>query len=76
MMIDDEEISLGSAEIRLASQGGAIFAAPDLICHYVAIHGYCPPDEFLAALGRRKVLGTHSYPDRGWNVSRQCLRNL
>ena len=48
--IDNEIISLGSAEIRIASRGDIIFAAPNLICHYIAAHEYCPPDEFLTAV--------------------------
>jgi hypothetical protein len=50
MTIDGEEISLGSAEIRLIGEGHLIFAAPDLVCHYMATHNYRPPDEFMAAL--------------------------
>ena len=50
MTIDGEEISLGSAEMRLACEGHVIFAAPDLVCHYIAAHEYRPPDEFMAAV--------------------------
>jgi hypothetical protein len=50
MTIDGEEISLGSAEMRLACEGHVIFAAPDLVCHYMAAHEYRPPDEFMAAV--------------------------
>jgi hypothetical protein len=45
-----EERTLGSAEIRAFSNRGAIFAAPNLIYHYVAEHGYKPPEEFIEAL--------------------------
>src|SRR5579859_2442431 len=41
---------LGSAEIRVFSRAGEIFAAPNLIYHYVNTHHYKPPDEFLRAL--------------------------
>ena len=41
---------LGSAEIRVFSNRGTIFAAPNLIFHYVSDHGYRPPEEFLEAL--------------------------
>jgi hypothetical protein len=46
----DRTIMLGSAEIRIVSKDGAVFAAPDLIYHYITAHAYCPPAEFLAAL--------------------------
>ena len=45
-----ESQMLGSAEIRAFSNRGAIFAAPNLIFHYVSVHGYQPPDEFIDAL--------------------------
>lgn len=41
---------LGSAEIRVPSRSGRTYACPDLIIHYVDVHHYCPPDEFLRAL--------------------------
>lgn len=38
-----------NGEIR-ASRGGAIFAAPVLIVHYIQAHRYLPPDQFLRAI--------------------------
>jgi hypothetical protein len=38
-----------SAEMRVAG-GGRVYAAPLLVHHYVAVHGYRPPDEFIAAV--------------------------
>jgi hypothetical protein len=43
-------LSLGSAEIRVRSATGKLFAAPDLIYHYVTAHSYKPPEEFVAAV--------------------------
>jgi len=43
------KVILGSAEIRLNSASGIVFAAPDLIYHYVTDHRYLPPDEFINA---------------------------
>ena len=37
---------LGSAEITVAA-GTRTYAAPNLILHYVAVHGYQPPDDFV-----------------------------
>lgn len=41
---------LGGAEIRVFSPAGVVYAAPTLLFHYMSIHHYCPPDEFLHAL--------------------------
>jgi|ERR1700723_3444268 hypothetical protein len=41
---------LGSAEIRVFADSGAIYAAPDLIYHYMTAHRYKPPDQFISAL--------------------------
>ena len=47
---DGEELLLGSAEIRVVSSQGRLFAAPNLIYHYVASHNYSPPPEFVLAV--------------------------
>jgi hypothetical protein len=41
---------LGAAEIRVMSNLGVLYAAPNLIYHYVAVHHYAPPREFEEAL--------------------------
>jgi hypothetical protein len=41
---------LGTSEIRVFSTEGSIYAAPTLIFHYVSVHHYCPPSEFISAL--------------------------
>lgn len=43
---------LGSAEIWIPGENGVIYAAPDLILHYVMEHGYCPPFQFISAVER------------------------
>ncbi len=45
-----QRLLLGTSEIRVFSRDGRIYAAPTLIYHYVAVHHYKPPDEFLRAL--------------------------
>jgi hypothetical protein len=45
-----KSLNLGSAEIRVKSRRGPIFAAPNLIFHYVKEHHYCPPRVFIDAL--------------------------
>ncbi len=49
--IAGESVRLGSAEIRVLGDGG-IYAAPDLLPHYIEAHGYQPPDEFVDAVMR------------------------
>jgi hypothetical protein len=50
--IDGREAILGSSEIRVAAPGGKlVYAAPNLIVHYMEEHGYLPPKEFLDAIG-------------------------
>ena len=46
------ELRLGSAEIRVFGEDGTIYAAPDLIYHYMRDHHYRPPEAFLEALMR------------------------
>jgi hypothetical protein len=45
-----KKIFLGSAEVWLPAPEGKVFAAPDLVAHYVAAHQYCPPADFIAAV--------------------------
>ena len=47
---DGIEIGLGSAEIRVPSGSGVVFACPNLIYHYIRDHSYQPPQEFIDAL--------------------------
>jgi hypothetical protein len=45
-----EQRLIGSAEIRAFGSDGKIYAAPTLIFHYVAVHHYNPPMEFVRAV--------------------------
>jgi hypothetical protein len=47
--LEGRTVVLGSAEIRVGG-AGVIYAAPDLIYHYVVRHQYHPPDEFIRAV--------------------------
>jgi hypothetical protein len=55
---------LGSAEIRVFSETGAIYAAPDLIYHYMTVHRYKPPDQFISALRLAPHPFTAEHQDR------------
>jgi len=48
-MRQEDGLWLGDAEIRVFYQE-QIYAAPDLIYHYVLKHNYRPPDEFINAV--------------------------
>jgi hypothetical protein len=47
--LDGQELWMGSAEIRVVHKG-KVYAAPNLIYHYVVEHNYKPPDEFIEAV--------------------------
>lgn len=47
---DGEQLLLGTAEIRVLGPAGRVYAAPDLIYHYVTVHDYRPPAEFVDAV--------------------------
>jgi hypothetical protein len=47
---DGRRLLLGSAEIRVFGSDGNIYAAPNLVYHYVSAHRYRPPATFLRAL--------------------------
>ncbi|WP_434426485.1 hypothetical protein [Nannocystis pusilla] len=56
-----EEVRLGFAEIRAFSRTGEAFAAPDLIFHYVAVHHYAPPAQFVDAIVKGPKPGSAEY---------------
>jgi hypothetical protein len=63
-------IILGSAEIWLPSlDGNVIFAAPDLIYHYIAAHGYRPPAEFAVAAIRASQ-------KKDWDANQESEKRL
>ncbi len=59
-----EKIWLGSAEIRVFSSTGRIYAAPNLIYHYIRVHHYKPPEEFQRALNDGPYPPSQTYFDR------------
>lgn len=65
----DVEIRLGSAEIRVIGKD-VVYAAPDLIYHYVERHNYCPPEEFVQAVLEGPLPGSPEYEavkrSKGW----------
>ena len=49
-MPSGEQRYLASAIIYVPAGGSRVFAAPTLISHYIAAHGYQPPAEFIDAV--------------------------
>ena len=45
-----KKMLLGSAEIRVTGINGHVYAAPNLIYHYIKDCQYLPPQEFLSAV--------------------------
>jgi hypothetical protein len=43
---------LGNGEIVVTDGTDACYFAPTLVLHYVEVHGYRPPDEFIGAVMR------------------------
>lgn len=59
--IGSESCKLGTAEIRVFGDDGQIYAAPDLVMHYVCDHQYVPPKEFTDALLAADLPGSARY---------------
>ena len=59
-----EQLRLGSAELRVLSPTGEIFAAPNLIYHYMAVHDYSPPEPFIDAVMNGPQLSSAEYLSR------------
>ncbi len=56
----NQEVWLGSAEMRVFYQN-RVYAAPNLIYHYVTEHQYCPPEEFIEAVLKGPLPGSPEY---------------
>ena len=60
-----KELMLGSAEIRVLSpDDDTVYAAPNLIYHYVEAHQYQPPDEFIQATLTGPLPDSAEYKER------------
>src|SRR5215831_8408668 len=47
---DGTPLRIGSAEIRVPGRSGLVYAAPNMIYHYIKDHDYQPPQEFIDAV--------------------------
>lgn len=59
-----QRLLLGSAEIRVFARTGEVYAAPNLIWHYVVEHRYSPPCEFIEAITTGLRPSSKEYFDR------------
>lgn len=46
----DKTVTLGQGTILVFSRQGRVYQAPDMIVHYISVHGYQPPHEFIDAV--------------------------
>lgn len=51
---DGREAFLGGSIVTVRHGNGTVYAAPDLICHYVEKHRYLPPAKFVDVVLRWK----------------------
>jgi hypothetical protein len=49
---DDQQLVLGTGEIRVFGKGETVYAAPDMVFHYVKQHHYHPPTDFIEAVNQ------------------------
>jgi len=64
------DVDLGSAELWIpSSDKSLIFAAPDLIIHYIETHQYSPPASYKQAVIREAE-------NLCWNATAECERAL
>jgi len=65
-----KQIILGSAEIWVPSKDKSmIYAAPDLVYHYVTEHRYLPPEGFVRAV-------MNASESEGWDSNSECEKRM
>lgn len=57
----EEQLWLGSAEIRVFGLDDTAYAAPNMIYHYIVDHHYLPPDVFIRAVLEGPLPDTPEY---------------
>jgi hypothetical protein len=69
-----ERMRLGYAQIRVFGKRGKVYAAPNMIYHYVTVHHYKPPAEFIQALKYGPCPPDPEYLDRLFAGSHPIVR--
>jgi hypothetical protein len=72
----EDQLLLGSAEIRVFGEDGSIYASPNLIYHYISQHNYRPPDKFISALESGPRPPNSDYFDRLNSVGLEYSKTL
>lgn len=49
---DNPKLEIGSTEIWLPDGSGGYLASPSMLIHYMTVHEYYPPRQFIAAINR------------------------
>ncbi|MEU0101771.1 hypothetical protein [Streptomyces sp. NPDC006267] len=66
----DTRVWLGSAEIRVRGEDGTVYAAPNLVIHYITAHRYRPPERFCrAAVAAAGIAATGTPGPVRWGAS-------
>ncbi len=50
-------IFLGNGEIHIQGKNNRLYIAPTLIVHYISVHNYKPPQEFIDTLSSYSLVG-------------------
>jgi hypothetical protein len=65
----DKTFFLGNWEMWIPASDGRVFASPALIIHYVEVHGYRPPEEFIAAVLNESAM-------RNWDAETEFAKKV
>lgn len=80
MQYSGEALWLGSAEAWAFGDDGMVYAAPDMIFHYVVDHGYLPPAAFVQAVLNGPLPDSPEYQARslqfGWGQIASDIRRF
>jgi len=64
----DKRRILGASEIWLPGKNGIYFAAPSLVIHYIFMHNYSPPAEYIQAVLDFDVTQAYSGKDARYEL--------
>ena len=59
--------------------GQLLYVAPEMIVHYIEHHGYCPPDEFIAALMKSPLPDSDEYrliTEPFWHIQQALINRM
>jgi hypothetical protein len=65
---DGHVVSLGSAEVWVVGDDGNWYCAPNLVLHYVMVHQYRPPEQFVAGVRAGRFIQCRG-AEEGWSLA-------